>query len=66
LIGPDFEEKLAKLARERSAAEESQVLKEAKELWKLSPREYLERQMKQQEGKEAAMPAGNPFLQKKP
>ncbi len=65
LIGPDFEERLAKLARERTKEEEAQVLREAKELWKLSPREYLEQEMKKEGGKNAAMPAGNPFLQKK-
>lgn len=65
LIGPDFEERLAMLARERTKEEEAQVLREAKELWKLSPREYLEQEMKKEGGKNAAMPAGNPFLQKK-
>lgn len=64
LIGPDFEEKLGELARERSKAEESQVLKDAKELWKLSPREYLEQEMKKQK-EEGVAPPENPFLQKK-
>jgi 5'-nucleotidase len=65
LIGPDFEEKVGELARKRAASEEAQVLKEAKELWKLSPREYLEQEMKKEGGKNAAMPADNPFLKKK-
>lgn len=64
LIGPDFDEKLNQLAKQRSEAMEVQLMKEAKELWKLSPKEYLEQEMKKQDEEGVTSPE-NPFLQKK-
>ncbi len=52
LIGPDFNQKLAGLKMKFTAGQDETILKEAKELWKLSPKAYLERERKKQEATE--------------
>jgi 2',3'-cyclic-nucleotide 2'-phosphodiesterase (5'-nucleotidase family) len=66
LIGPDFNEKLAGLRLKYSTEGDEQALKEAKELWKLSPKAFLEQERNKQGGKKAPSPADNPFLQMHP
>lgn len=46
LIGPDFNRKLAGLKRKYSTEQDEIILKEARELWKLSPKAFLEQEKK--------------------
>ncbi len=62
LVGDNFERKLVELRRERERQAEEQVIEEARELWKLSPREFLEMEMKKKAIAGTGEPAENPFM----
>ena len=62
LVGDNFERKLVELRRERENQMKAKALEEAKEVWKLSPREFLEMEMKKRAANGTPEPAENPFM----
>ena len=58
LLGEDFERKLVELQRDLEKQREAELMREARELWKLSPREFLEMQTQKEAGKNE--PAARP------
>ena len=62
LVGDSFERRLAEIRQEREKKVEAEALEQARELWKLSPREFLEMEMKKKAIAGTGEPAENPFM----
>jgi len=61
LVGDNFESRMMELRQEREKKAEEKLLKEARELWKLSPQEFLEMEMKKNAIAGTGEQVENPF-----